>query len=196
MGRLTISTSASINNAITTNTYDALTVSSRLIKSDGTNVVISADSIDEVGLRSKIEDIIDGDGLKKKIMEVLLSDPDSEVKRIAEDYLIQCLYEATEDPEKNPILKRFFSNNKEEIDRLTSDIWEAKNEILQLKTELQALKDKLRINSDGYSYTWNEEQGVAWKNDVQGQFQYLESKLISITEKLGKAGIDINYWEN
>jgi broad specificity polyphosphatase/5'/3'-nucleotidase SurE len=68
--------------------------------------------------------------------------------------------------------------------------------MLQIKSELQALKDKLRVNTDGYSYNWIEDQGVAWKNDVQGQFQYLESKLISITEKLGKAGIDINYWEN
>jgi hypothetical protein len=138
----------------------------------------------------------DEDSLRRKITQILLEDPDSEVKRMAEDYLIQCLYEATEDPENNPILQKYFGKNQEEINRLTNDIWEARNEMLQIKSELQALKDKLRVNSDGYSYNWNEEQGVAWKNDVQGQFSYLESKLISITEKLGKAGIDINYWEN
>ncbi len=160
-------------------TCDSLSV----LKVNGSAIKLSVDSLDE-------------SELKRKITQILLEDPDSDVKRMAEDYLIQCLYNATENPETNPILKRFFSNNKEEINRLTSDIWEAKNEIFQVKTELQTLKDKLRINSDGYSYNWNEEQGVAWKNDVQGQFQYLESKLISITEKLGKAGIDINYWEN
>ena len=162
--------------------------------------VITADSA-LVGkiLNEAIElsvDSFDEDELKRKITQILLEDPDSDVKKMAEDYLIQCLYEATEDPENNPILQKFFGHNQEEIRRLECEIWEAKNEILQVKTELQSLKDKLRINSDGYSYNWNEDQGVAWKNDVQGQFQYLESKLISITEKLGKAGIDINYWEN
>jgi hypothetical protein len=157
--------------------------SAKVLKVNGDVIKLSAESFDE-------------DSLKRKITQILLEDPDSDVKKMAEDYLIQCLYDATEDPEKNPILQRFFSNNKEEIDRLTSDIWEVKNEILQVKSELQALKDKLRINTDSYSYNWNEEQGVAWKNDVQGQYSYLESKLINITEKLGKAGIDINYWEN
>ena len=167
------------------------TLASSAITCDSTRVLKVNDEVVKLSIKN-----FDDEELKRKITQILLEDPDSDVKKMAEDYLIQCLYEATEDPEKNPILKRFFNNNKEEIDRLTSDIWEAKNEILQLKTELQALKDKLRINSDGYSYNWNEDQGVAWKNDVQGQFQYLESKLISITEKLGKAGIDINYWEN
>jgi len=169
------------------------TLASSAITCDSTRVLKVNDEVVKLSIKN-----FDDEELKRKITQILLEDPDSDVKKMAEDYLIQCLYEATEDPEKNPILKRFFSNNKEEIDRLTSDIWiwEAKNEILQLKTELQALKDKLRINSDGYSYNWNEDQGVAWKNDVQSQFKFLESKLISITEKLGKAGIDINYWEN
>ena len=139
--------------------------------SDNTKISISADCIDDSSLKAKISSVLDEDELKKKITKILLEDPDSDVKKMAEDYLIQCLYEATEDPENNPILKRFFSNNKEEIDRLTSDIWEAKNEILQIKTELQALKDKLRINTDN-SYNWSEEQGVSWKNEVQDQFQY------------------------
>ena len=167
------------SSAITT---DSVSVG-KLLKVNGEAIKLSVDSFDE-------------DELKRKITQILLEDPDSEVKRMAEDYLIQCLYEATEDPEKNPILQKFFSNNKEEIVRLTNEIWEVRNDILRIKSELQALKDKLRVNSDGYSYNWNEEQGVAWKNDVQTQFGYLESKLISITEKLGKAGIDINYWEN
>ena len=157
--------------------------SSKVLKVNGEAIKLSVDSFDE-------------DELKRKITQILLEDPDSEVKRMAEDYLIQCLYEATEDPENNPILQKYFGKNREEINRLTNEIWEAKNEMLQIKSELQALKDKLRVNSDRYSYNWNEEQGVAWKNDVQAQFGHLESKLISITEKLGKAGIDINYWEN
>jgi hypothetical protein len=172
----TIATGTLASSAITCD-------STRVLKVNGDTVKLSVKNFDE-------------DELRKKITQILLEDPDSDVKKMAEDYLIQCLYEATEDPEKNPILKRFFSNNKEEIDRLESDIWEAKNEILQVKTELQSLKDKLKISTDNYSYNYSEDQGVAWKNDVQGQFQYLESKLISITEKLGKAGIDINYWEN
>jgi len=150
---------------------------------------------DEV-VRLRIKNL-DEDELKRKITQILLEDPDSDIKKMAEDYLIQCLYEATEDPENNPILQKFFGHNQEEIRRLESDIWEAKNEILQVKTELQSLKDKLKISKDNYyGYNYSEKEGVAWKNDVQGQFQYLESKLISITEKLGKAGIDINYWEN
>ena len=167
------------------------TLASSAITCDSTRVLKVNDEVVKLSIKN-----FDDEELKRKITQILLEDPDSDVKKMAEDYLIQCLYEATEDPENNPILQKFFGHNQEEIRRLESDIWEAKNEILQLKTELQALKDKLRINSDGYSYNWNEDQGVAWKNDVQGQFQYLESKLISITEKLGKAGIDINYWEN
>ena len=167
------------------------TLASSSITCDRSRVLKVNDKVVKLSIEN-----FDDDELKRKITQILLEDPDSDVKKMAEDYLIQCIYEATEDPENNPILKRFFSNNKEEIDRLTSDIWEAKNEILQVKTELQSLKDKLKISTDSYSYNYSEEQGVAWKNDVQGQFQYLESKLISITEKLGKAGIDINYWEN
>lgn len=182
MGRLT-------NNYTYVNTTATGTLASSAITCDSTRVLKVNDEVVKLSIKN-----FDDEELKRKITQILLEDPDSDIKKMAEDYLIQCLYEATEDPEKNPILKRFFSNNKEEIDRLTSDIWEAKNDILQVKTELQALKDKLRISTD--SYNWNEEQGVAWKNDVQGQFQYLENKLISITEKLGKAGIDINYWEN
>ena len=164
--------------------------------SDNTKISINADCIEDSSLKAKISSILDENELKKKITQILLEDPDSDVKKMAEDYLIQCLYEATEDPENNPILQKFFGHNQEEIRRLESDIREAKNEILQIKTELQILEDKLRINTDGYSYNYGEDQGVAWKNDVQGQFQYLENKLISITEKLGKAGIDINYWES
>ena len=175
---------------------NALSYSSVLRASDNTKISISADCIDDSSLKAKISSVLDEDELRKKITQILLEDPDSDVKKMAEDYLIQCLYEATEDPENNPILQKYFGKNQEEINRLTNEIWEARNEILQIKSELQALKDKLRVNTDGYSYNWNEEQGVAWKNDVQGQFSYLESKLISITEKLGKAGIDINYWEN
>lgn len=177
---------------------NALNYSSVLRASDNTKISINADCIDESSLKAKISSVLDENELKKKITQILLEDPDSDVKKMAEDYLIQCLYEATEDPENNPILQRFFSNNKEEIDRLTNDIWEAKNEILQVKTELQSLKNKLKISTDNYyGYNYSEEQGgVAWKNEVQCQFQYLENKLISITEKLGKAGIDINYWEN
>jgi hypothetical protein len=167
------------------------TLASSAITCDSTRVLKVNDEVVKLSIKN-----FDDEELKRKITQILLEDPDSDVKKMAEDYLIQCLYEATEDPENNPILQKFFGHNQEEIRRLESDIWEAKNEILQVKTELQSLKDKLRISSDGYSYNWNEDQGVAWKNDVQGQFQYLESKLISITEKLGKAGIDINYWEN
>lgn len=179
------------NNYTYVNTIATGTLSSSSITCDSTSVLkVNGDTV-KLSIKN-----FDENGLKRKITQILLEDPDSDVKKMAEDYLIQCLYEATEDPEKNPILKRFFSNNKEEIDRLTNDIWEAKNEILQLKTELQSIKDKLRISTDSYSYNYSEDQGVAWKIDVQSQFQYLENKLISITEKLGKAGININYWEN
>lgn len=166
-------------------------LASSAITCDSTRVLKVNDEVVKLSIKN-----FDDEELKRKITQILLEDPDSDVKKMAEDYLIQCLYEATEDPENNPILQRFFGHNQEEIRRLGSNIWEAKNEILQIKTELQSLKDKLKINSDGYSYNWNEDQGVAWKNDVQGQFQYLENKLINITEKLGKAGIDIKYWEN
>jgi hypothetical protein len=173
---------------------NAVTYTSVLRASDNTKISINADCIDDHSLKTKISQVLDEDELKKKITKILLEDPDSDVKKMAEDYLIQCLYDATEDPEKNPILQKFFSNKQEEINHLINEVWEVKNEILQLKGELQLLKDKLRVNDYGYNY--NEDQGVAWKNDVQTQFGYLENKLINITEKLGKAGIDINYWEN
>lgn len=176
------------NNYTYVNSAATGTLASSAITCDRSRVLKVNDEVEKLSIKN-----FDDEELKRKITQILLEDPDSDVKRMAEDYLIQCLYEATEDPENNPILKRFFSNNKGEIDKLTFDIWEAKNEILQIKSELQALKSKLRVNSDGYGYNWNEELG---KNDVQGQFSYLESKLINITEKLGKAGIDINYWEN
>ena len=127
---------------------------------------------------------IDENELKSKIIKILLDDPDSDVKKITEDYLIQCLYNATNDPENNPVLFQFFERERQ--DRM--NLW---NELTTIKTELKELKEKLRINN--YSYTTD---GVVWKNEFEARYRYLEDKLINITEKLGKAGIDINYWEN
>ena len=125
---------------------------------------------------------IDEDGLKNKIIKILLDDPDSEVKRITEDYLIQCLYNATNDPENNPVLFQFFERERQ--DRMN-----LRKELEDIKIELKELKEKLGIDT----YTT---EGVVWKNEFEARYRYLEDKLINITEKLGKAGIDINYWEN
>jgi hypothetical protein len=121
---------------------------------------------------------IDENELKSKIIKILLDDPDSDVKKITEDYLIQCLYNATNDPENNPVLFQFFERERQ--DRM--NLW---NELKSIRNELKELKEKLGISN----YTT---EGIDWKNE----YRYLEDKLINITEKLGKAGIDINYWEN
>ncbi len=124
----------------------------------------------------------DEDELKRKIIQILLEDPDSDVKKITEDYLIQCLYDATNDPENNPILFQFFERERQ--DRMN-----LRNELENIKNELRELKEKLGINT----YTTDV---VVWKNEFEARYCYLENKLINITEKLGKAGININYWEN
>lgn len=62
------------------------------------------------------------DLLKKKIIEVLMNDPDNEVKQLAEQYLIGCLYDATNDPENNPTLYKFFSVIREEIQDLKKEV--------------------------------------------------------------------------
>jgi hypothetical protein len=121
---------------------------------------------------------IDENELKSKIIKILLDDPDSDVKKITEDYLIQCLYNATNDPENNPVLFQFFERERQ--DRM--NLW---NELKSIRNDLKELKEKLGISN----YTT---EGIDWKNE----YRYLEDKLINITEKLGKAGIDINYWEN
>jgi hypothetical protein len=142
---------------------------------------------DKVKVRESIKisvDSIDDDGLKSKIIKILLDDPDSEVKKITEDYLIQCLYNATNDPENNPVLFQFFG--REQQDRMN-----LRNELDSIKNELRELKEILGITN--YSYT---AEGIVWKNEFEFKCCYLENKLINITEKLGKAGIDINYWEN
>ena len=137
-------------------------------------------------------DCLDEDELKKLVIQILLEDPDSEVKNIAENYLIQCLYKATEDPENNPILKKFFGEDqKEEIARLSKDVKEIWNEVIMIKSELQDLKYKLDINP--YHCP---EGGVAWRNDVQAQFNWFENKILKLIETLGKAGIDISHWED
>ena len=125
---------------------------------------------------------ISEDGLKNKIIKILLDDPDSEVKKITEDYLIQCLYNATNDPENNPVLFQFFERERQ--DRMN-----LRKELEDIKIELKELKEKLGVDT----YTT---EGVVWKNEFEARYRYLEDKLINITEKLGKAGIDIKYWEN
>ena len=165
----------------TTNNITDDSISRTLRGYNGETIKISADSLDE-------------NGLKRKITQILLEDPDSEVKRMAEDYLIQCLYEATNDPENNPVLQRIFGKNKEEIDSLACEIYSIRNNISEIRSDLQELKTKLGIYSGYCSYS--SEEGVAWNRDVQAKYEFLEGKLIKITEKLGKAGININYWEN
>ena len=139
---------------------------------NGGSIKLSANSIDE-------------DGLKSKIIKILLDDPDSEVKKITEDYLIQCLYDATNDPENNPILFQFFERERQD----RANLW---NELKNIKNELRELKEKLGI-TNSYTNTIGE---IVWKNEFEAKCYYLENKLINITEKLGKAGIDISYWEN
>ena len=149
------------------------TSTSNLVRVDnGDTIKIGVDSIDE-------------DGLKNKIIKILLDDPDSEVKKITEDYLIQCLYDATNDPENNPVLFQFFERERQ--DRMN-----LQNELESIKNELRELKEKLGITNYSCSYT----AGVVWKDEFEARYRYLENKLITITEKLEKAGIDINYWEN
>jgi hypothetical protein len=125
---------------------------------------------------------IDENELKSKIIKILLDDPDSDVKKITEDYLIQCLYNATNDPENNPVLFQFFERERQ--DRMN-----LRDELEDIKIELKELKEKLGINN----YTTD---GIVWKNEFEARYCHLENKLINITEKLGKAGIEINYWEN
>ena len=139
---------------------------------------------DKVKVRESIKISVDSIDLKSKIIKILLDDPDSEVKKITEDYLIQCLYNATNDPENNPVLFQFFG--REQQDRMN-----LRNELDSIKNELRELKEILGITN--YSYT---AEGIVWKNEFEFKCRYLENKLINITEKLGKAGIDINYWEN
>lgn len=137
--------------------------------------VIDADSIDE-------------DGLKKKIIKILLDDPDSDVKRMAEDYLIQCLYDSTEDPDKNPILHRFYASRNTELENL-------RNEVSILKSELESLKDFMWAEQKSDSY-YSYGNRVAWMDDFNVNYRHLEDRLNIVIEKLGKAGIDINSWEN
>jgi len=158
---------------IDTNKDWGCTSTAKVLTTNGETIKLSVDSIDE-------------NGLKSKIIKILLDDPDSEVKKITEDYLIQCLYDATNDPENNPILFKFFE--KERQDKM--NLW---NELRSIKNELKELKEKLGITN--YSYM-NNQQGIVWKNDFEDRYYRLENKLINITEKLGKTGIDINYWEN
>jgi hypothetical protein len=108
------------------------------------NLVSKCKCIYELGVGSNFIT----DGLKSKIIEILLDDPDSEVKKITEDYLIQCLYDATNDPENNPVLFQFFEKERQDRMKLWDELGNIRNELKELK------------------------------------------------EKLGKAGIDINYWEN
>lgn len=174
--------------------YNAITSSGYILNGhDNATIRISADSIEESSLRTKISQVFNEDELKKKITKILLEDPDCEVKKIAEDYLIQCIYEATNDPENNPILQKFFGKNQEEIAQLRDEVRQMRDEIVQVKIELQELEGKLGIGMYDYN-AWND--GVAWKNDTMNKFNYLENKLINIAEKLGEAGFDINYWEN
>ena len=127
------------------------------------------------------------DGLKEEIVKVLLEDPDSEVKKLAENYLIQCLYDATEDPEKNPILNEFFGRRQQ-------DMMELMNEVRGIKAELMDLKAELGL--DYYSNYSGSNGGVAWNNDVQAQFVWLEEKLNNITKKIEDTGIDKSNREN
>lgn len=62
------------------------------------------------------------DSLKEKIIEILMNDPDNEVKQLAEQYLIGCLYDATNDPENNPTLYKFFSVIRKEIQDLKEEV--------------------------------------------------------------------------
>lgn len=137
---------------------------SKVLRVNEESTKLSANSIDE-------------DGLKSKIIKILLDDPDSEVKKITEDYLIQCLYNATNDPENNPVLFQFFERERQDRANL-------RNELDSIKKELRELKEILGITN------------YATEGKFEAKYHYLEDKLINITEKLGKAGIDINYWEN
>lgn len=112
------------------------------------------------------------DNLEDRLIKILLNDPSSEVKRIAESYLIQCIYDATEDPDKNPILHNFFYN----------PIRELKQELEDLKAEVHAL------NSEVHS---KEEDKDRLLQRLEVQTEMFNYKIENIERKLRENGIDI-----
>jgi len=145
---------------------------------------LKRDSIADSTINS-IEDYFINNKLKKKIIEILLEDPDSEVMKITENYLIQCLYDATNDPENNPILYQFFEKDRQ--DRLNLN-----NQLTEIKRELKELKELLGI--ENYSSSSFTRYPIAsWKAELDNRCYSIEYKLKNITEKLEKTGINISY---
>lgn len=80
------------------------------------------------------------ESIREQIIKTLLEDPDNETKRLAEDYLLQCLLDSVEDPEKSPVLYRFFKEyyyKLAEIEHLKLEIERLKNEIFNLYNMIQ-----------------------------------------------------------
>ena len=134
----------------------------------------------------------DRDELKRLITEILLEDPDSEVKKIAEDYLIQVLYHATDDPEFNPIISKFMTDNRTQLANLRTDLD-------NLKLELENLKYNLMYGSslDGGSYcSYDNTRGVMWKSQYGPTVDFLNAKVCEIEAKLRDLGIGEENWAN
>ncbi len=87
----------------------------------------------------KADDTTSTKSIHEQICEALLEDPDNETKRLAEDYLLQCLLDSVEDPEKSPVLYRFFKEWDDRNYKLEVEIGHLKLEIERLKNEISNL---------------------------------------------------------
>jgi len=53
--------------------------------------------------------------IKKEVINLLLNDPDNEIVELAENYLVGCVEEAMNAPDKNSVIKKYLSNIKKDL---------------------------------------------------------------------------------
>jgi hypothetical protein len=83
------------------------------------------------------ESKVNREELKKILLDILLEDPDSDLKSLALGFLSECIKDAMKDPEKNPVIEKFFNSKLQEIEDNYRILLE------EIKQEFRARIDRL-----------------------------------------------------
>ena len=71
---------------------------------------------DNALVKDKITDIV-----RREVIKVLLEDPNSEIMEIAENYLVGCVEDAMDAPDKNQIIKKYLDNIKTDLTKIITE---------------------------------------------------------------------------
>jgi hypothetical protein len=102
------------NSAVASGTTSAGKVITTLSSYDSSYSICP--DFNNVAVKDKISDVV-----REEVAKILLEDPSSEIMELAENYLVGCVEDAMNSPDKNSVIKKYLENIKGDVENIISD---------------------------------------------------------------------------